>query len=101
MQKVMVNSATQFSESCEGEFNKPGGHESRVSVTQEGPGSLLGLDELLTTKLDDLRAQSGNQAITAAVLDRDNISDTLTGFTLMARFHRFGIWSKSVKPTNA
>ena len=96
-----MNSATQFSESCEGEFNKPGGHESRVSVTQEGPGSLLGLDELLTTKLDDLRAQSGNQAITAAVLDRDNISDTLTGFTLMARFHRFGIWSKSVKPINA
>ena len=86
MQKVLVNSATQFSESSEKEFNKPGPHESRVSVTQEGPGSLLGLDELITTKLDALRNPSCRQAITAAVLDRDDIANMLTGFILMARF---------------
>ena len=82
MQKILVNTGSDFGEQCFGSFNSPDCKDSRLSSTSEGPALLLAMDELISTQLETDRQTSSSKEITAALLDRDHLTDSCLAATL-------------------
>ena len=81
-QKILVTEGASFSQEVENMFRE-GSTTSRVSSTREGPGEILGMDQLLSQKLSEMAALEQDSSVKAAVLDREYVAKLLLDPTLI------------------